>query len=127
MRRETDYSKHTHFPWKIKWSLEHLGSLRIMGHTSPLISSLPCFPSFRSQGAYVGIFSGAALALWIFIGAQFYPPNKYPGLSSVKECPFYKDALDARGSYVNGTWTNSSEILDKYGDGLLHNAFKPHE
>ena len=28
---ETDYSKHTHFRWKIKWRLELLGALRIMG------------------------------------------------------------------------------------------------
>ena len=28
---ETDYSKHTHFRWKIKWRLEHLGALGIMG------------------------------------------------------------------------------------------------
>ena len=27
---ETDYSKHTHFRWKIKWRLEHLGALGIM-------------------------------------------------------------------------------------------------
>ena len=28
---ETDYSKYTHFRWKIKWWLEHLGALGIMG------------------------------------------------------------------------------------------------
>ena len=28
---ERDYSKHTHFQWKIKWWLEHLGALGIMG------------------------------------------------------------------------------------------------
>ena len=33
---ETDYSKHTHFRWKIKWRLELLGALRIMGETTPL-------------------------------------------------------------------------------------------
>ena len=31
---ETDYSKHTHFRWKIKWRLEHLCALRIMGETA---------------------------------------------------------------------------------------------
>ena len=31
---ETDYSKHTHFRWKIKWWLEHLGSLGIMDLTA---------------------------------------------------------------------------------------------
>ena len=28
---ETNYSKHTHFRWKIKWRLEHWGALGIMG------------------------------------------------------------------------------------------------
>ena len=32
---ETDYSKHTHFRWKIKWRLEHLGALGIMGEIFP--------------------------------------------------------------------------------------------
>ena len=54
---ETDYSKQTHFRWKIKWRLKHLGALGIMGETpfnsfviqSHLILplSLPSFlPSF---------------------------------------------------------------------------------
>ena len=30
---ETDYSKHTHFRWKIKWRLAYLGALRIMDET----------------------------------------------------------------------------------------------
>ena len=33
---ETDYSKHTHFRWKIKWWLEHLDALGIMGEVAPL-------------------------------------------------------------------------------------------
>ena len=28
------YSKCTHFRWKMKWQLEHLGPLRIMGETA---------------------------------------------------------------------------------------------
>ena len=46
---ETDYSKHTHFRWKIKWRLEHLGVLGIMGkiannagsHRDKLFAQLP--------------------------------------------------------------------------------------
>ena len=34
---ETDYSKHTHFRWKIKWRLEHLGTLEIVGETPPRV------------------------------------------------------------------------------------------
>ena len=30
---ETDYTKHTHFWWKIKWRMKHLGALWIMGET----------------------------------------------------------------------------------------------
>ena len=35
----TDYSKHSHFRWKIKWRLEHLGALGTMGETTPLTES----------------------------------------------------------------------------------------
>ncbi|EDO40313.1 predicted protein, partial [Nematostella vectensis] len=28
----------------------------------------------NSKGAYVGVFAGAAITLWVFIGAQVYPP-----------------------------------------------------
>ena len=37
---ETDYSKHTYFRWKVKWRLEYLGALGIMGDTAPLNVSL---------------------------------------------------------------------------------------
>ena len=30
---ETDYSQHTHFRWKVKWRLKHLGALGTMGGT----------------------------------------------------------------------------------------------
>ena len=33
---ETDYSRLTYFRWKVKWQLEHLGALGIMGETTPL-------------------------------------------------------------------------------------------
>ena len=33
---ETDYSKHTYFRWEVKWRLEHLGALGIMGESAPL-------------------------------------------------------------------------------------------
>ena len=36
-RIKMDYSKHTYFQWKIKWRLEHLGALGIMGEVAPLI------------------------------------------------------------------------------------------
>ena len=36
---ETDYSKHMYFRWKVKWRLEHLGVLGIMGETTLFIST----------------------------------------------------------------------------------------
>ena len=36
---KTDFSKHTHFRWKRKWRLEHLGALGMMGETAPLINT----------------------------------------------------------------------------------------
>ena len=38
---ETDYSKDTHFRWKIKWRSEHLEALRTMGEALSLTSLLP--------------------------------------------------------------------------------------
>ena len=32
---ETDYSKGTPFRWNLKWLLDHLGALGIMGETAP--------------------------------------------------------------------------------------------
>ena len=34
---ETDYSKHTHFRWKIKWRLVCLSVLQLMGETAHLL------------------------------------------------------------------------------------------
>ena len=44
---EMDYSKHImHFGWKIKWGLEHLGVLGIMGKITPLTQP-PWFVCFH--------------------------------------------------------------------------------
>ena len=39
---ETDYSKHTHFRWKITWRLDHLGALGVMGETAKRGSENVC-------------------------------------------------------------------------------------
>ena len=44
---ETDYSKHTYFRLKIKWRLEHVGALGIMGEMIPLNLSLSLCRSSR--------------------------------------------------------------------------------
>ena len=56
MRRKTidgldgnGYSKHTHFRWKIKWRLEHLGALGILDEIA-LAQTLNIFsPEWKSQ------------------------------------------------------------------------------
>ena len=52
---ETDYSKHTYFRWKIKWRLEHLGALEIVGETAPFIylfiSSFPFVSPFLTSSS----------------------------------------------------------------------------
>ena len=52
---ETDYSKHTHFQWKIRWRLEHLGALGIMGEAALLrVVSFLLFFFSCSCWSYVG-------------------------------------------------------------------------
>ena len=76
------------------------------------------------QGAYFGVFTGAALTTWVFLGSVLYPPNKYPGLRSVRECDFY---LNATAAFNNGTYDNATaEVLKKYGDGYIRNPFEEH-
>ncbi|KAJ7384425.1 hypothetical protein OS493_021837 [Desmophyllum pertusum] len=89
----------------------------------------------NAKGAYAGVFTGASLTAWVFLGSVFYPPNKYPGTTSVRECQFYKDAV-----YYNNMWTNAStrinvtaeqyntsmQVFDQYGDGYIYNPHKPH-
>lgn len=89
----------------------------------------------NSKGAYAGVFSGCALTAWVFLGSVFYPPNKYPGTTSVRECQFYKDAVYYTSLDHNATMSlnltaeilnKSQAILDQYGDGYIHNPHKPH-
>lgn len=79
------------------------------------------------QGAYFGVFTGAALTTWVFLGSVLFPPNKYPGLRSVQGCEFYINASLANSTYPDGSYNNASaKILDQYGDGLIRNEFKGH-
>ena len=77
---ETDYSKQTHFRWKIKWRLKHLGALGIMGETpfnsfviqSHLIlplslpSFLPSLPFLLHSGCELQTSSSATSAQLLF-------------------------------------------------------------
>ena len=37
---EMDYSKHMYFQWKIKWQLEHLGTLGVMDEVAPVMLTI---------------------------------------------------------------------------------------
>ncbi|XP_068761400.1 sodium-coupled monocarboxylate transporter 1-like [Montipora capricornis] len=89
------------------------------------------------KGAYAGVFCGIAMAFWVFVGSGLYPPNKYPGTRSVRDCQFYKNALFYQSiaanvsamnvSFVTQKQVNDSmKILEKYGDGYIHNSYKSH-
>jgi len=91
------------------------------------------FSTTLPQGAYAGIFTGAALTSWVFLGSVFYPPNKYPGAISVKDCQFYKTAIyftTNASAGVNVTaeqYRYYMDILSKYEDGgYIYNAHEPH-
>ena len=92
------------------------------------IWSRRCEPfQYQLQGAYFGVFTGAALTTWVFLGSVLFPPNKYPGLRSVRGCEFYINASLANSTYPDGSYNNASaKILDQYGDGLIRNEFKGH-
>ncbi|XP_078347134.1 uncharacterized protein LOC144632378 [Oculina patagonica] len=72
-------------------------------------------------GVPIGVFAGYIISAWVFFGSMFYPPNTNPGVRSVRECPFYQQVLNA-SRFGNG----SNATLDKYGDGLIRNPYKPH-
>ncbi|KAJ7384421.1 hypothetical protein OS493_021833 [Desmophyllum pertusum] len=40
----------------------------------------------NSKGAFLGVASGLAMTVWLFTGAQLYPPNEYRGPVSISEC-----------------------------------------
>lgn len=83
-------------------------------------------PRANSKGAYFGIFSGAIMTTWVFVGSVLYPPNKYPGLRSVQECDFFT----ANTTFINGTLSNSSAAFFKENNinqnGFIYNPYKGH-
>ena len=63
---ETDYSKHTYFRWKIKWRLEHLGALGIMGEAASgeiltMTLMVPSTADWKCYGMEVNISEAVAL------------------------------------------------------------------
>ncbi|KAK2569132.1 Sodium-coupled monocarboxylate transporter 1 [Acropora cervicornis] len=77
-----------------------------------------------------GLTGGILLALFLLAGSIMYPPNRYPGIRSVRECPFYQDALAANSSIINGTSVHNNNettsVFAKYGDGIIRSSFKPY-
>ena len=89
-------------------------------------SQCPFAKHLLFQGAYFGVFTGAALTTWVFIGSVLYPPNKYPGLRSVRECDFYKNTTET-AKLLNGTYDNATaKVFADWGDGIIRNPFKGH-
>ena len=84
-----DYSKHMymHFRWKIKWLLEHLGTLGIMGETASLrlspgyslvpvasivISSQYNWCIYSNSGYLLGFFLSSVLRIDSFLSSLLY-------------------------------------------------------
>jgi len=70
-------------------------------------------PSATSKGAYGGAFVGVATTLWLAIGSQVYPPNKYKAPISVTQCP----------NYINRNFTHKYPLNF---NGTYYNSFTPH-
>lgn len=79
-------------------------------------------PRANSKGAYFGVFTGAALTTWVFLGSVLLPPNKYPGLRSVRDCDFFNSTT------YNGTISlNNTAAADQWDeDGFIRNHYKGH-
>lgn len=87
-------------------------------------------PRANSKGMYVAAVASLTVVFWLIAGSIMYPPNRYPGIRSVRECPFYQDALAANSSIINGTSVHNNNettsIFAKYGDGIIRSSFKPY-
>ena len=86
---ETDYSKHTHFQWKIKWRLEHLGALEIKGEAAPLMAVHPSplisiFLSFFFLPFWSPFSTLLSLSLMTFL---FIFPAPFPLASPIQLIP----------------------------------------
>jgi len=63
------------------------GLLYITGGSLLGLFTLGMFiPRANSRGAYIGVASGLGMTIWLFTGAQLYPPNDLPGPVSISEC-----------------------------------------
>lgn len=51
-------------------------------------------PWSNSKGVFSGVLSGIGMTLWIFIGAQVYPPDKHPAPVSVLKCSWFNSTND---------------------------------
>ena len=81
---------------------------------------------FFTQGAYIGFFAGVSFSTWIFFGSIFYPPDTSPAVRSVRGCPFFLDARACQANITLPCYNSSTKILDKYGDGLIRNPYRPY-
>lgn len=77
------------------------------------------------QGAYFGIFTGAAMTTWVFLGSVLYPPNKYPALRSVRGCDFFNETIPY-GTIKNASTGGYDGKIIWDADGYIRNPFKEH-
>eukprot|EP00795_Rhopilema_esculentum_P011571 gene11571-21806_t len=70
-------------------------------------------PSATWKGAYCGAFVGVTTTLWLAIGAQVYPPNKFHAPVSVEQCPRF---------LVNQTYVYPANFTK-----VFYNKFTPHD
>jgi len=83
-------------------------------------------PSATSKGAYGGALVGVTTTLWLAIGAQVYPPNKYKAPISVSQCPDYisrnttlKYPLSFDGKYYNDFKSHNVSLEGFYSISYL--------
>jgi len=99
----------------------------IIGGTMLAVCTLAMFVRrINSKGAYIGFFAGVSFSTWVFFGSLFYPPDTSPAVRSVRRCSFYQDAQVCAANISLLCNNRSTEILAKYGDGLIKNPYKPH-
>ena len=84
---ETDYSKYSHFQWKIRWRLEHLGALGIVGEIAPFVNNA----TFPFRGEHLLLFLAQTVARQTVEQRQYRPhrgsePRAKPKSKTIGSC-----------------------------------------
>lgn len=67
---------------------------------------------------------GVSTTLWLAVGAQIYPPNKFAQVVDVRECPMFKDYHNPNSTnYMSLRNPNNTDIPDIVrGTGIRYPA-----